>query len=204
MRAYGGIVVAGPSGVGKSTLIHSALAKNDGWTFSISATTRDIRPHEEDGREYHFLNQEEFQQRILRGELLEYAHVYGNLYGTLASEFERAAEMGKRLIIEVDSVGCLSIKAQLPEIPLVAILPPGIDELKRRLIDRGTESEESIALRFANIVMELKRMRAFDFCVVNDEIEPAGQRLLNIMQVIEDGALDVEGKSDALLTRNEE
>jgi guanylate kinase len=179
------LVVAGPSGAGKSTLINGALAVNDRWTFSISATTRPLRPGEQDGREYHFLSREEFEARILRSEFLEYAEVYGNLYGTLASEFDRAAGIGRNLLVEVDTVGCLSIKAMRPEVPLLAVLPPSVGELKRRLRDRGTEDEASLERRFASIVAEVQRMKAFDFVIVNDELEVAQQEFLNLLALVE-------------------
>lgn len=179
------LVVAGPSGAGKSTLINGALAANNRWTFSISATTRPIRPGEQDGREYHFLAREEFEARILRSEFLEYAEVYGNLYGTLASEFDRAAGIGRNLLVEVDTVGCLSIKAMRPEVPLLAVLPPSVDELKRRLRDRGTEDEASLNRRFANIVAEVQRMKAFDFVIVNDELEVAQREFHNLLALVE-------------------
>ena len=192
--------MAGPSGVGKSTLIGRALEQNSGWTFSVSATTREQRAHEQDGREYHFLTREEFLARAARGELLEYAEVYGNLYGTLHSEFDRAKAAGKHLLIEVDTVGCLSIRAVRPEVPLLAILPPSVEVLSGRLSERGTESDEQIALRQANAFAELQRMRTFEFAVVNDDLDKATQQLLGIMKVIEAGLTCVSARVDKLLS----
>jgi len=197
--ATGCLVIAGPSGVGKSSMIGGAMELNPDWIFSISATTRTIREGETDGREYHFLNPEQFQQKIADGEFLEYARVYGNFYGTPVSELDRAASLGKNLLIEVDTVGCLSIRALRPEIPLVAILPPSITELKRRLSDRGTESEESLDLRFASIIAELQRMRTFDFAIINDDLEMAKKQLLDLMTISEQGQIFAEAKVDRLL-----
>jgi guanylate kinase len=193
------LVVAGPSGVGKSTLINTALQHNPRWMFSVSATTRLKREGEVDGREYHFLTQEEFERRVTAGDFLEYAGVYGKQYGTLKSELDRAGDAGKHLLIEVDTVGCLSIRALRPDVPLLAILPPELTELKRRLRDRGTESASTLALRFGNIVAELQRMRGFDFVIVNDTIEQAAGRLLHLMEIIETGMLHVTESVDRLL-----
>jgi guanylate kinase len=194
------LVVAGPSGVGKSTLIQAALAQNPRWLFSVSATTREIRPGEQDGREYYFVGQDEFDRRVAAGQFLEYAGVYGKQYGTPLSELERAARSGKNLLIEVDTVGCLSIRAIRPEFPLVAITPPSLMELKRRLRDRGTESEESLAIRFAGIVAELQRMRGFDFLIVNNQVEQAVAQLLSLMSIVEAGMTRVTESIDRLLS----
>ncbi len=196
------LVVAGPSGVGKSTLIHGALAQNPDWVFSVSATTRARREGETEGREYYFLERADFLERAAAGAFLEYAEVYGNLYGTPAAELKRAQESGKHLLIEVDTVGCLSIRSLRPEIPIAAIVPPGLDELKRRLRDRGTEDEASLSVRFANIYAELQRMRGFDYVITNDEIEPAVQRLLDLMRVVQAGTALVTPAIDALLEQH--
>lgn len=193
------LVIAGPSGVGKSTLINAALARNPHWMFSVSATTRQKRLGEEDGREYYFVAQEEFDRRVAAGEFLEYAGVYSKQYGTPSSELHRAHDAGKHLLIEIDTIGCLSIRALRPEIPLIALLPPDLAELKRRLRDRGTESEQSLAVRFSNIVAELQRMRGFDFVIVNDNLEQAVERLLGLMEIVEAGMLNVTQSVDRLL-----
>ena len=197
--AVGCLVIAGPSGVGKSSMIGGAMERNPGWIFSISATTRPIREGEVDGREYHFFDEDKFQRWATAGRFLEYARVYGNFYGTPASELDRAAGLGKNLLIEVDTVGCLSIRALRPEIPLVAILPPSIAELKRRLKDRGTEGEESLGLRYANIIAELQRMRTFDFAIVNDDLEKAQKQLLDLMTISEQKQIFAQAKVDRLL-----
>jgi len=193
------LVIAGPSGVGKTSVIKGALQRRGGWAFSISATTRPKRDSEEDGREYYFLDQAAFERRVLAGEFLEYASVYGNWYGTPTSELERAASEQRNLLIEVDTVGCLSIRALRPEIPLVAILPPDLEELKRRLRDRGTESDESLQRRFANIVAELQRMRGFDYAIINDDLSTAQDQLAEIMSISEHGLGRVKERVDRLL-----
>ncbi len=193
------LVIAGPSGVGKTRVIEGALEKRSGWAFSISATTRPKRDVEEEGRDYYFLGETEFERRVLAGEFLEYASVYGNWYGTPTSELERAASEQRNLLIEVDTVGCLSIRALRPEIPLVAILPPDLEELKRRLRDRGTESDESLQRRFANIVAELQRMRGFDYAIINDDLSTAQDQLAEIMSISEHGLGRVKERVDRLL-----
>lgn len=193
------LVLAGPSGVGKSTLINAALARNPRWMFSVSATTRPRREAEADGREYYFITQDEFDLRVAAGGFLEYAGVYSKQYGTPKSELDRARDAGKHLLIEVDTIGCLSIRALRPDIPLLAVLPPDLIELKRRLRDRGTESEQSLMVRFSNIVAELQRMRGFDFVIVNDTVEQAVERLLGLMEIVEAGMLNVTKSVDRLL-----
>lgn len=193
------LVVAGPSGVGKTTVIDRALERRVDWRFSISATTRSPREGEADGQKYHFVDESEFERRVVAGEFLEYALVYGHWYGTPEGEFDRAVEHGKNLLIEVDTVGGLSIRALRPEIPLVAVLPPSMAELKRRLRDRGTESGASLERRYANIVAELQRMRGFDYAIVNDDLETATDRLLEIMSISEHGLGRVAERVDKLL-----
>jgi guanylate kinase len=195
------LVVAGPSGVGKSTLIARALAANPRWMFSVSATTRRPRPGEADGKQYYFVSREEFIRRTAERGFLEYADVYGELYGTPGSELVRAAELGRHLLVEVDTVGCLSIRALKPEIPLLAILPPNVAELKRRLRERGTESGQALDLRYAQIYAELQRLRGFDYAIVNDKLEQAEAQLLNLLQVIEDGLTSAASRVDLLLSQ---
>jgi guanylate kinase len=195
------LVVAGCSGVGKSTLISGVLAQNPHWMFAVSATTRPRRGNEVDGREYYFVERQVFEQRALAGDFLEYAEVYGQLYGTPQAEFERAADQDKHLLIEVDTVGCLSIRALRPEIPIVAVLPPSIAELKRRLVARETEGEASLAWRSASMVAELQRMRGFDYVVVNDDLVLARQQLLQIMAIAEQGLHLVSTQVDGLLAQ---
>jgi guanylate kinase len=191
------LVVAGPSGVGKSTLINRALSQNPRWRFSVSATTRLIRPGERDGREYHFTDLDGFTALVNAGGMLEYAEVYGSFYGTPRQEIARAAAAEQHLLVEVDTVGCLSIRALLPETPLLGVLPPSLDELRRRLADRGTESAESLKRRFANAIAELQRMRGFNYVIVNRDVEQAAASLLDVMGIIEAGlhlpALQIDG-----------
>lgn len=199
-NSTGCLVVAGPSGAGKSTIIREAMATNHNWIFSVSSTTRKLREGEIEGADYYFQDREQFELDINSGKFLEYAEVYGNLYGTLKSELDRAANEGKHLIIEVDTVGCLSIRAALPEIQLVAVLPPSIEVLSQRLKDRGTESEESLKKRLFAALAEMQRMQAFDYVVVNDGKDQAISDLLVIMQVVELGLHCVRHQVNSIMT----
>ncbi|MCH7472397.1 guanylate kinase [bacterium] len=198
------LVVAGPSGVGKSTLINAALKENPRWMFSVSATTRPRREGEVDARDYHFLDHAAFAKLINAGGFLEYAEVYGNLYGTPASEIGRAKSLDKHLLIEVDTVGCMGIRSLRPDIPMLAILPPSLEELRSRLRKRGTETEESLHRRFLSIMVELSRMRGFDFAIVNGEAERAVRQLLELMGIIEAGQMSVAELVDGLLAEANE
>ncbi|MCB1221136.1 MAG: guanylate kinase [Planctomycetales bacterium] len=195
------IVVAGPSGVGKSTLIARALAKLPEWMLSVSATTRAKRDGEVDGVNYHYHSREQFESQVVAGGFLEFAQVYGNYYGSPVSEIERAAQAGRNLVFEVDTVGCLSIRSLRPQWPLVAIVPPELAELRRRLEGRGTESAESLALRLANSVAELQRMRGFDFVIVNDDLERASGQLTELMSLVGAGLTSVSPTVDSLLEK---
>jgi len=193
------LVVAGPSGVGKSTLIKAALAALPQWMLSVSATTRQIREGEVDGMNYHYLSRDQFEQQIVGGGFLEFAQVYGNYYGTPVSEIDRAREAGCHMVFEVDTVGCLSMRALRPHWPLVAIVPPELEVLRQRLEGRGTESAESLALRLSNSVAELQRMRGFDFVIVNDDLERASAQLTELMSLVGAGLTAVSPTVDSLL-----
>jgi len=193
------LVVAGPSGVGKTTLVKAALSRNQCWEFSVSATTRPQRKGEENGKEYYFISRGQFDSDVQAGQFLEYAEVYGHSYGTSVSELTKASEQGKCLLIEVDTVGCLSIRALRPEIPLAAVLPPSIDVLKQRLRDRGTEDEASLNRRYANIIAELGRMRGFNYAIINDDLGQATDQLLSLMSVLEKNLHRVTVQVDKLL-----
>lgn len=199
----GVLVIAGPSGVGKSTIIREVLRRNPNWTFSVSATTRPLREGETEGVDYRHLNRVDFQRLIEARGFLEYAFVFGNYYGTPRSELERAAAQQKHLLIEIDTVGCFSIRAIRPDIPMAGIVPPSLTELHRRLEGRGTETEESLRERRGNVFAELQRMRGFDYVIVNDELERAVERAECIMRVIENGLHHVAESLDWILDNTE-
>jgi guanylate kinase len=169
------IIFSAPSGAGKTTIVKHLLQKNFGLEFSVSATSRKPRPGEVDGKDYYFLTEEEFKEKIENGEFLEWEEVYsGIFYGTLKSEVERIRNAGKHVIFDVDVVGGLNIKKFYGNEALaVFIKPPSLDELRKRLENRSTESEEKIRMRIAKAEKELDFAARFDVVIVNDELQRA-------------------------------
>jgi len=166
----GVLVVTGPSGVGKGTLINRLLERVPGLTLSVSATTRPPRPGEVDGCDYHFLPEEEFEKRLLRNEFLEHAMYAGNHYGTPRSEIERASD---GLVLEIEVEGARQVRERLPEALQVFIAPPSPEALRERLIGRGTDSEEQMERRLARAEEELAAQSEFRHVVVNDDVHRA-------------------------------
>lgn len=175
------ITVSGASGTGKGTVCSRLLETTPTLTYSISATTRAPRGGEVDGREYFFFDREQFQQKIERGEFLEYADVYGNYYGTLRSYVDGQRDAGRDVLLEIDIQGALKVKAACPDGIFVFLLPPSLDELKHRIIGRGTESEESLARRLSSAPTEINVGRRYDYVVVNDTVENAVEKIKAIM-----------------------
>jgi guanylate kinase len=167
-------VITGPSGVGKGTLISGLLQANPGLQLAVSATTRASREGEENGRDYHFLSDEEFEQRVQAGEFVEHAEYAGNRYGTLRSELERPA---RGIVLEIDLQGARQVRETLPEATQIFIEPPSLGDLEDRLKARGSDSEEQIARRLAVAPQELAAKDEFGYRVVNDDLERALQEL---------------------------
>lgn len=170
------IVISAPSGCGKSTIIGKILDKNEfDLTFSVSATNRNPRPGEEHGVSYYFLSTEEFQDAVTNGRFIEWEEVYpGRYYGTLASEVDRLVEEGRNVILDIDVKGALNVKRLYGESArTIFIEPPTIDELRRRLEGRGTDTPERIATRVARAQFELSLAPEFDTRVINDDLDAA-------------------------------
>lgn len=170
------IILSAPSGSGKSSILNQLLAKPElNPHFSISATSRLPRGNEKDGKEYHFLSLEDFEKKIKAGEFLEFEEVYkGTYYGTLRSEVEDAMKAGKNVFLDIDVKGALRVKEAFGDDALfVFIKPPGIDVLRQRLIGRGTESEENIALRLARAEEEISYAVHADQVITNDDLQTA-------------------------------
>ena len=165
------IVVSGFSGAGKGTIMKELLKRYDNYALSISATTRQPREGETDGREYFFKTREEFDQMIAEGELLEYATFNGNSYGTPRSYVEKLVNEGKDVILEIEIQGALQVKKLYPEALLLFVMPPSADALKERLVGRGTETPDVIAQRLAISSKESQYMGGYDYLVINDQIE---------------------------------
>lgn len=178
------IIFSAPSGSGKSTIINFLLQQNLRLRFSISATSRAPRGTEKDGVEYYFLSPEEFRTRIAAGEFLEYEEVYTDkFYGTLKTEVERILNEGDHVIFDVDVVGGCNIKNYYADRALsVFIRPPGIDELRKRLEGRGTDSPEVIESRIAKAEYELSFEPRFDVVIINDELEKAQAEALAVIR----------------------
>lgn len=178
------IIFSAPSGSGKSTIINHLLQQDLNLAFSISATSRPPRGTERDGVEYFFLTPDEFRERIARGEFLEYEEVYpGRFYGTLKSQVEKQLAAGQNVVFDVDVVGGCNIKKYYGERALsVFIQPPSVEELRRRLVGRGTDAPEVIEGRVAKAEYELGFAPQFDVVVVNDNLEEAQQRAYDVIR----------------------
>lgn len=166
------VVISGPSGSGKSTICKRLLL-DPRVVFSVSATTRGKRPGEVDGRDYHFLTKEEFKHKVERGEFLEHAEVYGNMYGTLRAPMEGVLAEGKIYLLEIDVQGANQLRALGEPGTYVFIAPPDSEELRRRLAQRGTETPEMLERRLHKAEDELREREKYDHVVVNDELERA-------------------------------
>lgn len=165
------IVISGFSGAGKGTLVKALLKKYDNYALSISMTTRKPREGERDGVEYFFTDRERFEETIRQNGLIEYAQYCDNYYGTPRAYVERQMEAGNNVILEIEIQGALKIKEQFPESLLIFITPPSGAELKRRLVSRGTESSDVVARRLARAAEESEGMEAYDYIVVNDDLD---------------------------------
>jgi guanylate kinase len=176
-------VITGPSGVGKGTLISGLLERMGELELSTSATTREPREGEIDGREYHFLTPEDFAGRADAGEFLEHATFSGNRYGTLRSEVERCLAAGVSLVLEIEVQGARQVRAALPdESVLIFIAPPEPAVLRERLAGRGTDSEEAIERRLETAKQELEAQQEFKHVVVNEDVDAAGEELERIVR----------------------
>lgn len=165
------VVVSGFSGAGKGTLMKALLEKYDNYALSISATTRQPREGEENGREYFFVSRETFEHMIEENQLIEYAQYVNNYYGTPSQYVSQQMAEGKDVILEIEIQGALKIKERFPEALLLFVLPPSAQELKRRLVGRGTESPEVIEARLHRAAEEAEGMTSYDYILVNDTIE---------------------------------
>ena len=177
------IVVSGFSGSGKGTLMKELLAKYpDTYALSISATTRSPREGEEDGREYFFVTREAFQKMAEENALIEYAQYVENYYGTPREYVEKQLASGRDVILEIEIQGALRIKEQYPDALLLFVTPPSAEELKRRLTNRGTESAEVIEARLKRAAEEAEGVEAYDYIVVNDDLEACTERLHQLIE----------------------
>jgi guanylate kinase len=178
------IVVSGPSGAGKSTLIKASLEAVPELAYSVSATTRDPRPGEEEGRHYIFLSRGEFELWISEGRFLEWAEYSGNLYGTPEQKVEELLEAGRSVILEIELKGARQVKKKRPDAVMVFVRAPSLEETRRRLTGRATETEEAMENRLATAVGEVAALEEFDYEVVNGDREQARNDMLDKMEYI--------------------
>lgn len=185
------IVISGPSGVGKSTLVKRAMAELPDLQFSVSCTTRTPREGEEHGKAYYFLSREEFAEKLAAGEFLEHAEVFRNCYGTLKSEVLNRIRRGEEVLLDIDVQGAKQIRQAAendPEIrnaaQFILIAPPSLDVIRQRLAGRNSETPEQLELRVAAAAGELRNYRIYDYMVVNDDLDTAAVELIAVLKAM--------------------
>ena len=176
------VVVSGFSGAGKGTLMKHLMEKYDNYALSVSVTTRNPRPGEKDGEAYFFRTKEEFEQLIREDGLIEYAQYVENYYGTPKAYVEKQLEAGKDVILEIEIQGALKVKEKFPDTLLLFVTPPSAEELKRRLINRGTETKEVIDSRLRRASEEAKGMPLYDYILINDDLEECVDTMHEVIQ----------------------
>lgn len=177
------VVVSGFSGAGKGTIMKELLKRYDNYSLSISATTRNPRQGEEDGREYFFVTEERFLDMIENDALIEYAQYVNHYYGTPKDYVLNQMKMGKDVILEIEIQGALKVKKKFPEAILVFVMPPSAEELKRRLIGRGTENMDVINARLRRAAEEAEGMEAYDYILINDQIDTCVEEMHRMILV---------------------
>jgi guanylate kinase len=175
-------ILSSPSGAGKSTIARMLLAEDEGIRLSVSATTRPMRPGEVHGRDYYFVDEDEFDRMLDEGAFLEWAHVFGRRYGTLKSEVMRSIEGGRDVLLDIDWQGTQQLKQVDPDIVRVFILPPSMEELERRLRKRGTDADDVIAARMARASAEISHWAEYDYVLINNDAEKCRELVHNILK----------------------
>lgn len=175
-------VVSAPSGSGKTSLCAQVVRRVDHLRFSVSHTTRPPRPGEQHGTHYYFISREAFQEMVALNRMAEWTEIYGNLYGTARQTIEQAFEEGNDLLFDIDGRGGSQLAAAYPDVVTILVLPPSFDHLRRRLIGRGTETEQSIKIRLEQARDEIRQMAWYSYVIVNDVFERALEELASIIR----------------------
>ena len=175
------LVISGPSGTGKGTLIKRLMDEDSSLVFSVSATTRAPRPGEIDGVHYHFVTNEQYDQLVAENAFVEYANVHGNRYGTLRSEVYQRLERGENVVLDIDVQGALNVIASEKEKVSIFILPPSMKVLRERLTGRGTETEEAVERRLHNAIWEISQKDQYEYKVINDDLDDCVRKLQAII-----------------------
>ncbi len=175
-------ILSGPSGVGKGTVRKKLFEEASKLQYSISMTTRNMRPGEKDGVDYFYKTNEEFENLIEQDQLLEYAKYVNNYYGTPRAYVEETLEKGQDVFLEIEVQGALQVKENFPEGVFIFLFPPSLEELKNRIVNRGTESQELVLNRLKEARKEIEMMDAYDYVVVNDQVEHAVEKVKAIIQ----------------------
>ena len=174
-------VITAPSGAGKTTLVHELIGRMPQLTFSISFTTRPMRSGEVNGKDYHFVSEDEFNNMAAGGEFLEHAQVFDHHYATGRHAVESVLETGANVLLEIDWQGAAQVRANMPEACLIFILPPSLEELERRLRGRGTDTDEVIERRFGDAVSDMSHWKNFDHVIINEDLDRATDQLAAIL-----------------------
>ena len=182
------VVVSGFSGAGKGTIMKNLTRKYDNYALSISATTRAPRPGEEEGKSYFFVSKDRFEEMIDRDELVEYAKYVDNYYGTPRKFVEDCLNEGKDVILEIEIQGALKIKKKFPDSLLIFMAPPSAEELRARLIGRNTEDEATVNKRLSRAIVEAEGVEAYDYILVNADIDTCTEKLHNLIRASHDRA----------------
>ena len=175
------IIISGPSGVGKSSVVNRAIGDREDVCFSVSVTTRQPRPYEQEGREYFFITRERFEEMVQRDELLEHATYVSNSYGTPRAFVQEKVEQGMHVILDIEIQGARQVHEKMPEAVTVFIMPPSMGELRRRLEKRGTDSPEVIDARIARARQEIREADFYDYLIVNVDLDTAAEEFRAIM-----------------------